>query len=299
MEERHVVDTSVGRLAVRVVGTGPPALLWHSLFVDDRSWDRLLPHLSTTRRLVVVTGPGHGSSSDPGRRYTVEECADAARAVLDGLDVPEPVDWVGNAWGGHVGAVFASTWPGRCRSLVAFGTPVAALRPTERARTRLLLGLYRLVGPSRRVVDGVTSVLLSPRTRSHDGDAVRLVRDCLVGADRRGLRNAVVSISLRRRDLSERLAHVVAPTLLVTGTHHHGFTPQQARDAARLLSSGSVAIVPDSAYLVPLEAPGVAAHLVLDFWSAGPDGRSRTTASPAVPQVGTGAAGPVRRGARR
>ena len=28
----------------------------------------------------------------------------------------EPVDWVGNAWGGHVGIVFAATWPDRCRT---------------------------------------------------------------------------------------------------------------------------------------------------------------------------------------
>ena len=41
MDERHRIPTRVGSLAVRVVGEGPPAVLWHSLFVDDRSWDRV------------------------------------------------------------------------------------------------------------------------------------------------------------------------------------------------------------------------------------------------------------------
>ena len=100
----YLIDTRVGRL--RVTDTGGPsatALLWHSLFVDERSWERMLRPLADRRRLVVVTGPGHGASGDPGRRYTLDECAAAAAEVLDARGVVEPVDWVGNAWGGHVG----------------------------------------------------------------------------------------------------------------------------------------------------------------------------------------------------
>ena len=67
MVERHTIETRVGPLAVRVVGDGPTAVLWPSLFMDERSWERLLPTLSGDRRLVVVNGPGHGASGDPGQ----------------------------------------------------------------------------------------------------------------------------------------------------------------------------------------------------------------------------------------
>src|SRR5215207_5872947 len=164
MMTKRMIETRVGRLKVTVRGDpGPAALLWHSLFVDERSWNGMLPRLAERRRLVVVTGPGHGVSTDPGRRYTLRECAEAAAQLLDALSISEPVDWVGNAWGGHVGLVFAAGWPQRCRSVVAFGTPIAALTSKERRRTRLLLGLYRLLGPSPTIVDGTTAVLLSPR----------------------------------------------------------------------------------------------------------------------------------------
>jgi pimeloyl-ACP methyl ester carboxylesterase len=63
-----------------------------------------------------------------GLRYTMEECAAAASTVLDVLGISEPVDWVGNAWGGHVGVIFATTSPARCRTLVTLGTPVQAYR---------------------------------------------------------------------------------------------------------------------------------------------------------------------------
>jgi pimeloyl-ACP methyl ester carboxylesterase len=53
----------------------------------------------------------------------MEECAAAAATVLDVLGISGPVDWVGNAWAGHVGVIFAPTSPARCRTLVT-GHPV-------------------------------------------------------------------------------------------------------------------------------------------------------------------------------
>lgn len=273
MERR--IETPVGPLAVRIIGRGRPAVLWHSLFVDDRSWDRLVSRLEGERRLVLITGPGHGSSGDPGRRYRIEECADAARLVLEELGIRQPVDWVGNAWGGHVGAVVAASGPDVVRSLVMLGTPIAPLTLLERARTYVLLGLYGVSGPSPAVVNGTTKVLLSARTRAQDLEAVDLVGDCLRGADRQMLRNAIASVSLRRTDLRDALRQVTQPTLVVTGADHHGFTPEQARAAARLMQHGQAAVVPDAAYLVPLEAPDACARLVGDFWAA----QGATTAS--------------------
>lgn len=267
MEQLHDIETSVGRLHVRVIGAGQPAVLWHSLFVDDRSWDRLIPHLAEHRQLVSITGPGHGASTDPGRRYSNEECAAAARLVLHTLDVSQPVDWIGNAWGGHVGIIAATTWPELIRSLVIIGTPVARLTPIERARTYLLLGLYRLAGPSAVILNGTTNVLLSKQTRVHDPEAVKLVHDCLRRADRRLMRNAVASVSLHRTDLSKQIRRLTQPALIITGNDHHGYTPDQAQATARLLQHGDATVIPDAAYLVPLEAPQAVANLVSTFWT--------------------------------
>ena len=66
MDERRQIPTKVGSLAVRVRGEGPAAVLWHSLFVDERSWQRVEEGLAHDRRLVIITGPGHGASSTPG-----------------------------------------------------------------------------------------------------------------------------------------------------------------------------------------------------------------------------------------
>jgi len=265
VEERRV-DTQVGPLAVRVLGQGPTAVLWHSLFVDERSWGRVENELANQRRLVIITGPGHGASGDLGRRYTHDDCAEAARAVLDTVAPDGPVDWLGNAWGGHVGLVFAARWPARCRTLVTLGTPVQSLSLVERFRTISLLVAYRLLGPAGFIRKGTIDVMLSPRTRTQDPAAVALLEDALIHADPGALRNAIVSISLRRPDLTQRLAEISVPTLFVTGSDHKGWTPQQAVAASKMLPQGSAAVVADASYLVPFENPAATIQLVRQFW---------------------------------
>jgi len=267
-EERHQIPTRVGSVAVRVRGEGPPAVLWHSLFVDERSWGRVEDDLARDRRLVIINGPGHGASADPGHRYALDDCAAAAGEVLATLAIQEPVDWVGNAWGGHVGVVFGATWPERCRTLATFGTPIEPYGRSERLLFRALLAVYRVVGMRGFLSSGIVDALLSPATRANDLEAVALVLDGLRTMRRRALENAMTSISLGRPDLTPRLAAVRCPTVFVTGSDHPEWTPEQAEAKRRLLANGSVAVVPDTAYLTPLEAPTETIRIVRDLWHA-------------------------------
>jgi pimeloyl-ACP methyl ester carboxylesterase len=113
----------------------------------------------------------------------------------------------------------------------------------------------------------VTAALLSTRTRTQDADAVDLVRNCFLNADRAGLRNAVVSISLHRDDLTSLLPSIEAPTLFITGTEHPEWPPDLAETASRLLQQGSTSVLEGAAYLGPLETPESFARLVREFWA--------------------------------
>lgn len=268
MAEREFIDTAVGRLKVTTAGTGAPAVLWHSLFVDERSWDRVIAQLSQDRRLVLITGPGHGESGDPHRRYDLLQCARAAAEVIDALGVADPVDWLGNAWGGHVGLRFAAAYPGRIRSLVTIGTPVQALATAERVRTGFLLLVHRLLGPTGVLVDAVVETLLSAPTRASDPEVVALIRSAFVEADPGQLRNAVVSISLHREDLAALLPGIGVPTLMITGEQHSGWTPARSAAAVTTMPDGRAVVVADAAYLVPLEQPDAVVGLIRDFWAS-------------------------------
>ena len=116
--ERNTRPTRLGAIHVRILGSGRPTVLWPSMFVDSHTWDRMLPLLPADRRYVLVDGPGLGLSEPLRRTSDIGEAADAAAELLAGLSIDEPVDWVGNAFGGHVGfklatrpGSFAAWWP--------------------------------------------------------------------------------------------------------------------------------------------------------------------------------------------
>lgn len=259
------VATRLGPLNVEVDGAGPPALLWHSLFVDSTSWTRLRRRLAAVRTLVLVDGPGHGPNPAPPGPFGLADCAAAARDVLDALSVTRPVDWLGNAWGGHVGVYFAGTYPDACRTLVTIATPIHALPPADRRAVQLLQVLHRWAGP-RAVAAPLADALLGKALRRSDRDAATTVRTAFVRADRRGMRQAIRSISLDRPDATDRLPAVKAPTLMVTGADDAMCTPPDTAAWAARLPSGRSLVVPGAGHLAPLFDPHTA-DVVADFWS--------------------------------
>src|SRR5690348_8929515 len=104
----NFVSTDLGRLHVRRTGSGPPVVLFHSLFVDSRSWGPLVDTLAKHRTIYTIDAPSHGRSEAVDRDFAFDELVDAAQQALEHLGLTESVDWVGNALGGHIGIHLAA-----------------------------------------------------------------------------------------------------------------------------------------------------------------------------------------------
>jgi pimeloyl-ACP methyl ester carboxylesterase len=277
------VPTRLGPLRVQIAGSGPPAVLWHSLFVDSTTWVRVRQPLAAVRRLLFVDGPGHGRNPPVGRRFTLDDCAGAAADVLDHFRIGL-VDWVGNAMGGHVGMPFAATYPGRCRSLATIGSPVHALTPPERRKIALLTGVYRLTGPVPPLVSLLTDALLGPGARAADPEAAAVVGGAFRRASRRGMSGAIGSVSLRRLDLTPLLAEISAPVLICAAAGDPSWTPADAASAASRLPNGAPVIFPGSGHIAPLfEAAPAVAELLTAFWADPPTVVTRQRAGATAP----------------
>src|SRR4051794_37857 len=259
------VPTALGALAVHVHGDGAPTVLWHSMYVDGSSWDRLLPLLPDGRRLLVVDGPGWGASDCLRRAVHMTDAVGAAAELLAAVSPGVPVDWVGNAWGGHVGIELAATRPELLRSLVAAGSPIQPVAEEQRSRIRLLIRLLRAVGPIVPVRRAVLPALLTAKSVA-DKDAVRFVEDALRRAGRRSAANTVRSFTLNRVDITDLLPRVTAPTLFVATDDRDEWTPEQAEAAAAAVPDGRAAVVSGARALIPVEQPEALAKVVREFW---------------------------------
>jgi len=205
--------------------------------VDSTTWVRVEPGLANHRRLILVDGPCHGTNPPVRGPVTLDDCVGAAVDVLDHFGVDEPVDCLGNAWGGHVGVLFAQAHPDRCRSLVAIGTPVHALARTERRQIRLLAAVYRIAG-ALQLVTSLVDALIGPQARKDDPDGFAVVADAFRRAERRGMYDATRWFSIRRPDLNPVLDRLSTPTLLATNHNDRMWTVGDALAAVGRLQRG-------------------------------------------------------------
>src|SRR5690349_23565845 len=265
------VSTDLGRLHIRRTGDGPPAVLWHSLFVDSRSWGPLLEQLARHRTVYTIDGPSHGKSDAVARDFTFEEVVAAAEQALDSIGVTDPIDWVGNAWGGHVGIRLATGR--RLRTLTTIGTPVQGFTVREKlAKAWPLVGMYRLGGPTPVVVKLLFDSLVGRDALAAQPDQAAAVTASFRDADRDGMYHAIRSMMLKRTGIEDLLASVTVPTLVMAVRDDvTGWRPDEARRTCVAIPDCRVEEVAGTGHVSPLliERDRIQ-RMVTDFWAMAP-----------------------------
>lgn len=266
--QRLRVPTRLGSLHVETAGVGTPTVFWSSMFVDSDTWIRLVPHLSG-RRTVLVDPPGLGRSEPLRRNSSIAEAAEAATDLLTELSrtgvISEPVDWVGNAFGGHVGFELASR-PGVLKSLIAISSPPEPIPAERRRQIRLLHPLLRAFGPIGPVRAAITAALLTDRSAA-DPEVDDIVSAALARPTHASLSRALRSFILDRRDVRALLPQITVPALFVAGDDRGDWLPDDARRAAAATPDARVAVIEGARTLVPLEQPERLARAMIDFWA--------------------------------
>ena len=267
----HLARTDLGRLQVSVTGTGPPVVLWHSLFVDSRSWGPLIDALAVARTVHVIDGPSHGGSDPAHRDFSVPECADAAVQALDELGLVHPIDWVGNAWGGHIGIQLAARPEPRVSTLVTIGTPVRGFTPWEKlTKGWPLVWLYQRFGAVDFLMRILSDSLLGAKAVASQPELAAITMNAFRTADRDGMTHAVRSVMLRRAGVTELLPKVAVPTLVLTVRDDvMGWRPDEATTTCGAIPDCRVEVVEGTGHISPLlvDADHVE-RAIVDFWKA-------------------------------
>ncbi len=265
----QLVSTDLARLHVRRVGTGPPVVLWHSLFFDSRSWGPLIDDLGRQRTVYAIDGPSHGRSEAVRRDFTFAECVTAAEQALDRLGLTEPVDWVGNAWGGHVGIRLATSDRKRLRTLTTIGTPIQAFTLKEKwTKGWPLVQLYRLIGPAGFITKMLSDSLLGAEAVAAKQDQAAAIVDSFRSADRDGMLHAMRSMMLHRSGIGDLLIDIAVPTLVMSVRDDvMGWRPDEARTTCAVIPDCRVEEVAGTGHISPLLLDaGLIERTLVEFW---------------------------------
>src|SRR5277367_3615513 len=116
-------------------GQGPHTLvLLHEMGMTLQSWDELLPTLAMDHRVLRYDLRGFGLSEKIRGHIEIGDEISDLRALLDALEIKDPVSLVGGAAGASIAAKFAADYPERVAALILISPVINnAARPAAPA----------------------------------------------------------------------------------------------------------------------------------------------------------------------
>ncbi|MET1074238.1 MAG: alpha/beta fold hydrolase [Umezawaea sp.] len=259
------IATSLGRLRVRVGGEGPTMVFWPSLLMDGTMWAAQAEHFGADHRVVLVDPPGHGGSEPLTRLFDFDECARCVVQVLDHLGATT-AHFVGNSWGGMIGATVAARFPERFDSAVLMNCTASPAPTRQRIEYGFLTAMARLAGGIRGpLVKPVLDAFVGKTTKRERPEVVSTIRAALRRVDMASATWAVTSVVPRRPDQRGLATTIRARVLVVAGAEDATFPVAETRVMADAIPGARFVVLDRTAHLAGLENPAEVNALISDF----------------------------------
>jgi 3-oxoadipate enol-lactonase len=261
----RTVDTALGRVRVQVGGSGSPIVFWPSLLMTGDMWHGVADNLVARRQVILVDPPGQGGSQPLTQMFTFAECARCVVDILDGLGI-DRAHFVGNSWGGMIGATFAATYPERIGRAVLMNCTAGKASLRQKLQFAILLRMARWqgeIGPL--LMRPVLKAFLGPTTFRERPDVVAHVRAAVSDVNIGSASWAVKSVVSARPDQRALLAGISTPVLVVGGVEDVTFPPREAIEMADAIPGSLVRVLDGVAHLAGLEDPTLVSGLVEEF----------------------------------
>ncbi|HMQ35371.1 MAG TPA: alpha/beta fold hydrolase [Chloroflexaceae bacterium] len=239
----HRVRLGPHTVGYGVAGAGPPVVLVHGLSGSTRWWRRNVPALAARLRVYVVDLVGFGASR--GSRFALAEAAGLLAAWMDAVGLGR-AGLVGHSMGGYVVAELAAARPELVARLLLLD---AAVLPFCRSFAQHGLGLAREL---LQLPPAFLPVLV--------GDALRAGPLTVWAAAQ----------EVMRADLSAKLGHISAPTMVIWGARDRVVPLALGRALADALPRSELAVIEGAGHNAMWDRPDAFNRLALRFLAGAP-----------------------------
>ena len=236
-----------GEVFVRDTG-GVPAqaavLLVHGWTASaDLNFFPAYASLAGSYRVIALDLRGHGRGMRSAEPFSLEDCADDAAALLQGLGA-EHVIVVGYSMGGPVGLLLARRHPGAASALVMQAT---ALDWHQTARERMTWHLLSALELGLRLGTGAGFVERVLREAVEEAPELEAYRPWLAAEFRRGLARELADAgrALSRFDARPWAAELGLPTVMLITNRDRLVRPPKQAELARALRAQVIEIDAD------------------------------------------------------
>ncbi|HUT13445.1 MAG TPA: alpha/beta fold hydrolase [Thermoguttaceae bacterium] len=263
MKTRHVNGIE---LALADRGEGMPVVFVHGFPLDHTMWNAQIDALAGQYRVIAPDLRGFGRSGVTEAAVTMEQFADDLAALLDAMEVSEPIALCGLSMGGYIALAFQRKYKSRLRGLILCDTRAAGDTPEMVAARHEMADRVSAEGPAP-LVDAMGPKLFARATVENRPEVVESLRRVMLSTDRRGIAAAARGMA-RRPDVTGGLSEIDCPTLVVVGESDVLSTPEEMSTIARAIPGARFVEIAESGHMSPMENPLEFNAALLDFLAA-------------------------------
>ena len=238
----------------------PVVTLSHSLATTLHMWDGQVPALAERYRVLRYDTRGHGGTDAPGGPYTLELLAEDARALLRALGILR-THFVGLSMGGMIGQVLGIQSPELLQSLALCDTS-SRVPPEARTMWEERVRVAEAQGMEPHVETTLARWFTAPFREQHP-ERVAPVAAMIRATKPAGFAGCCQAIKML--DLTDRIAAITTPTLIIVGAEDAGTPVAASRTIHERIRGSELVILPSASHLSNIEQPEAFNRALLGF----------------------------------
>ena len=239
-------------------GSGQPLILLHAFPLNHEMWRDQIREFAHDYQVIAPDARGFGESTafddleadfEPSLQLVARDVA----ALLDELQITQPVILCGLSMGGYTALEFARQFPQRLAGLILADTRADA-DSDEAKKSRDEMIEFAGSHTGEEVAEKMLPRLLGAATRTHNLAVAARVRE--LARELTGHNAAAMLMALRnRRDSTEFLSEINVPTLIIGGDEDEICAPEIMAQMAAKIHGARHETIRDAGHLSNLEAP--------------------------------------------
>jgi len=236
-------------------GRGSPILFIHGFPLNRHMWQAQVEYLSTYFRTISVDLRGHGDTQAIPGPYSMEMLAGDCNALLESLQVDEPVVLCGLSMGGYISLAFYRLFPSRVSGMILAATRANADTLDAQKNRDNAITLAKQFGPAA-VAASMAPSLFSPERYKSNPSLVQETTDLMSKTSLEGIVEALEGMK-NRQDSTAMLPSIQVPVLLIHGTEDQLIPLSVAQEMKNTIPGSTLVTIPESGHLLNLEKPEV------------------------------------------
>jgi len=245
------------------IGDGNPLVLIHGFPLSSEMWREQAELLAENGfRVILHDLPGFGGNTSIEQRFSLAEMAAQIDETLDSLRIEKAIIG-GLSMGGYVLFEFFRRAPEKFSALILCDTTHLADTDEKRASRYDLISKIEAQG-AEALFENMLPNLISDQTKQNNPSLAAELREIFLNVNPDSAVNALQSMA-ERRDSSDLLEQIDAPTLLIFGEFDKVTNLDNARQLNREIKHSELSIINDAGHYANLEQPAQFNRALLDF----------------------------------